>query len=83
MSCRRRSRSGRWKLYRAEEHDFLFDLGSDLGERTNQASGQAGVVERLLGSMRRWESQMQPPRWTCEPAPHVWDVDGVRLKVCF
>jgi len=76
-------RSGRWKLFRPDGHVFLFDLADDLGERKNVAAAHPDVVKRLTGALERWESELRPPLWTCRSGEFDYEVDGVKLKICF
>ena len=49
----RAMRQGRWKYLRIEDHEYLFDLGSDERERANQAMRDP---ERLSSMRAAWEA---------------------------
>ena len=51
-------RSGRWKYYRIDEQEFLFDLSVDSLERANRAKAEPEVFERLRSAWREWNSGM-------------------------
>jgi arylsulfatase A-like enzyme len=76
-------RSGRWKLYRPDGRLFLFDLGADLSERANVAAAHPEIVKRLAGALDRWEAELRAPLWSCRTAEMDFEVDGVKLKICF
>ena len=75
-------RKGNWKLFKGGEHYWLFDLSNDIAEQRNLASKYPRMVEELKGELARWEKQMKEPLWPCREAPGVWEVDGVKLKIC-
>ncbi len=71
----RAARRGDWKLVKAGEHVWLFDLATDVGEQTNLAATHPAVVGELLAALDEWEAQLVPPRWP----GYSWTtmVDGV------
>jgi arylsulfatase A-like enzyme len=75
-------RKGNWKLYKAGERYWLFDLSKDLGEKQNLADRHPEIVEQLKKEFRNWEAQLKQPMWPCREAPGDWVVDGVRLRTC-
>lgn len=54
---------GSWKLIRAGNHVWLFDLKTDTGERANVAEDNPEVVADLLKAFDEWASEMRPPAW--------------------
>jgi arylsulfatase A-like enzyme len=54
-------RRGQWKYLHTEAGEFLFDLGSDPGERANQRAERPAELETLKGMMARWESEVLQP----------------------
>ncbi|MBI1197959.1 MAG: sulfatase-like hydrolase/transferase [Phenylobacterium sp.] len=56
-------REGRWKLVKAEDAYFLFDLRSDIGERHDLASADPKRLERMKSEWGAWSASMAPPRW--------------------
>jgi arylsulfatase A-like enzyme len=72
----RAARRGDWKLVQAGEHVWLFDLATDVGERTNLAATHAAVVGGLMEALDEWEARMVPPGW---PSRNGWitTIDGV------
>ena len=75
-------RKGNWKMFMAGEQVWLFDLSKDIGELKNLAKERPDIVEQLKKEFARWESGLKPPMWPCREAPGVWEVDGVKLRIC-
>ena len=74
-------RLGPWKLVKAGDHTWLFDLDSDIGETTNLARQQPEVVKKLEQALEEWQNQMQPPAWPSKPTRRKVDVDGVTYEL--
>ncbi|HSB12474.1 MAG TPA: sulfatase-like hydrolase/transferase [Blastocatellia bacterium] len=77
-------RKGKWKLFRAREHVWLYDLSSDIGELRNLADKHPDLVEQLKKDLADWESRMKQPMWPCRMTGDQFPVviDGVRLSIC-
>ncbi len=75
-------RKGNWKLFKASDKYWLYDLSKDKGEQQNLADKYSQVVEDLKKELQKWEVQMKAPLWPCRPASGNWEVDGVKLKIC-
>jgi len=72
-------RAENWKLFAAEGHYWLFDLGVDIGERTNLADLNMQVCQRLKNKYDQWNAKMMSPLW--EPRGKIsFKLDGVNLK---
>jgi len=56
-------REGPWKLVKAEDDYYLFDLATDLGERRDLASVEPARLARMKADWLAWSASMQPPRW--------------------
>lgn len=56
-------RQGEWKLVKAGDQWSLFNLSSDIGERTNLAAVQAPRVMDMRAAWSTWSAQMKPPAW--------------------
>lgn len=54
----RAMRQGRWKYLRIEDHEYLFDLGSDARERANQGSRDPGRLASMRAAWEAWASGM-------------------------
>ena len=56
-------RSGKWKLHEYFEDGRLelYDLKSDIGERTNVAAQHQEVVQRLHAELKNWRAQTSAP----------------------
>ena len=56
-------RSGNWKLHEYFEDGRLelYDLKSDIGERTNVAAQHPGVAQRLHAELKNWRAQTSAP----------------------
>ncbi len=60
-------REGTWKLAweRGTEgaQPQLFDLGKDIGEKTDVAADHTEQMEKMLAALKTWEAQLIEPRW--------------------
>jgi arylsulfatase A-like enzyme len=57
-------RQGNWKLVKLpSQHEQLFDLAADIGERHDLAAQNPDVVKQLDAALRKWDSQLAEPRW--------------------
>ncbi len=68
------ARKGDWKLVKADlatDHQFdniakqpmLFDLASDISEKTDLAAQRPERVRELLQTWTKWEAGLVPPAW--------------------
>lgn len=73
-------RRGNWKLVRAGEHVWLFDLSKDVGEKTNVADKHPDVVQELMAAFAEWEKGMKPPAWPSRSTRTV-EIDGVKYEI--
>jgi len=62
------------------QHVMLFDLKGDLGEKTNVAKANPGVVATLKAKLAAWDKANVPPQWT-SMRQSVKKQDGVLLKI--
>ena len=74
-------RSGSWKMVQAGDHNWLFDLDSDVGEANNLADENPEVVEQLQQALEEWQGLMQPPAWPSKPERRIIDIDGVPYEL--
>jgi len=56
-------REGPWKLVKAEEAYYLFDLRSDIGEHHDLAATQPERLARLKADWTAWSDSMAPAKW--------------------
>lgn len=56
-------RDGDWKLVKAEDRWWLFDLSRDVGERHDQAASEPERLERLKTDWLRWSTAMPDAKW--------------------
>ena len=54
-------REGKWKLLRAGDREYLFDLDADLGEKHNLTSKHPDVADRLRKRLTAWSNELTPP----------------------
>lgn len=54
-------RSGRWKLLRGGDREYLFDLESDPGEKHNLLAEQPQIADELRGKLQTWAAELIPP----------------------
>jgi arylsulfatase A-like enzyme len=77
-------RKGKWKLFRAGDHIWLYDLSSDIGEQKNLADKHPDMVEQLKKELANWEAGMKQPQWPCRMTGDGFRpvIDGVKLNLC-
>lgn len=56
-------REGPWKLVKAEDAFYLFDLKSDVGEHHDLASADPKRLAHMKTEWEAWSNTMEPPRW--------------------
>lgn len=56
-------REGPWKLVKAEDAFYLFDLRNDLGEHHDLAEAEPERLARLKGQWQAWSDSMPPAKW--------------------
>lgn len=66
-------RSGPWKLLRAGEREYLYDLESDPAERENLLENHPEVARRLRAKLTDWAAGMQPPGLATKPMSETWE----------
>jgi arylsulfatase A-like enzyme len=59
-STRAAARIGRWKYVQEGTEDHLFDLGADLGEKTDLKMREATKFAELKERYTAWAAQMLP-----------------------
>ena len=75
------ARVGDWKLIRERgQLPMLFDLGNDIGERTDLASQNPEKMKELQVAYEAWAGQMKPARWIRQDARNA-KVGGERKAV--
>jgi len=75
------ARVGQWKLIKAGDHAWLFDLNSDIGETVNLAKREPEILAKLERALRQWHGRMKPPAWPSKPRRRKVDVDGVPYEL--
>jgi arylsulfatase A-like enzyme len=72
-------RKGKWKLVEfGDRFSQLFDLESDLGERSDLSAKHPEVVKDLRAAWKKWSDEMAKPAWP--PRFREITVNGVRLN---
>lgn len=56
-------RDGSWKLVKAEDAFYLFDLSRDLGEHHDLAVAEPARLAQMKADWQAWSDTMQPARW--------------------
>ena len=51
-------RSGDWKLLLDDGRPFLFNVRTDLGERTNLIRSQSDLARRLQSLLSKWQAKV-------------------------
>jgi len=54
-------REGNWKLLRAGEREYLYDLEADLEEKHNLAAKHPEIATRLRTRLSTWANELDPP----------------------
>jgi arylsulfatase A-like enzyme len=54
------AREGEWKYLRTGNHELLFDIVNNPGERADLAAYQPEKLAQLRGQFREWDAQMLP-----------------------
>ena len=73
-------RKGDWKLVQAGANVWLFDLGKDLGEKTNLAVEHPEVIKALQDALDHWEQGLKPPAWPSVPREGV-EIEGKTYQI--
>lgn len=55
-------RKGKWKLLRDQNHELLFDLHRDVGERDDLAMREPAVLRELKTALAKWEKDVDAER---------------------
>ena len=55
-------RKGKWKLLRDQNHDLMFDLSHDQGERDDLAMREPAVLKELKAVLAQWEKDVDAER---------------------
>ena len=66
-------REGDWKLLRGGEREYLYDLGSDLGEKQNLAAKHPEIAARLRAKLTAWCAELNPPGLALGPMAATWN----------
>jgi arylsulfatase A-like enzyme len=56
-------RAGPWKLVKAEDGWFLFNLARDIGERRDLAAAEPARLAQLKADWLAWSASMPEPTW--------------------
>jgi arylsulfatase A-like enzyme len=74
-------RQGKWKLFRSEDNNWLFNLDEDVGEQKNLADKHPDKVKELIRHLKTWESEMVPPLWEPKKEREA-TLDDVPITIC-
>ncbi len=66
-------REGNWKLLRAGEREYLFDLEADPSEKKDLADRHPEIADRLRARLETWAGELQPPGLTTRPMASTWE----------
>ena len=72
---------GLWKLVKAGDHAWLFDLENDLGEKANLSKKKPEVLKKLEKALEKCQSQMKPPAWPSKLNRRKMESDGVPYEI--
>ncbi|NNE91187.1 MAG: sulfatase-like hydrolase/transferase [Verrucomicrobiales bacterium] len=65
-------RSGKWKLLRGGEREYLFDLEVDVSEKTNVLAENPEVANRLRKQLTNWSNELKPPGLSTGEMSQTW-----------
>lgn len=72
-------RKGKWKLVEfGDQLSQLFDLETDIGEKTDLSSKHPETVKELRAAWQKWSAEMAKPAWP--PRYRKLTVNGVELN---
>ena len=75
-------RLGQWKLVRLGEFEFLFDLSTDIGEKTNLIDAKPDVAAELKRAYDGWARETRAPLWPPKNIAKVpVDLPGIGERV--
>lgn len=66
-------REGNWKLLRGGDREYLYDLGTDLGEKHNLATQHPEIASRLRAKLRAWTAELNPPGLALGAMAPTWN----------
>ena len=66
-------REGDWKLLRGGDREYLYNLATDLGEKTNLASRHPEIASRLRTRLTAWAATLDPPGLTNGAMAPTWN----------
>jgi arylsulfatase A-like enzyme len=74
-------RLGDWKMVKAGDYVWLFDLSNDLGEKNNLAKLKPDMVRKLEKSLQGWLKEMASPAWPSKPRRRQYKVDDALYEI--
>ncbi len=74
-------RMGKWKMIEVPDHVWLFDLETDIGEKTNLADQHPEVVRKMQQQFQSWEAELPNPAWPARPDRRHIMIDGVVYEI--
>ncbi len=74
-------RMGNWKMIKAGDYVWLFDLSQDVGETNNLAKSRPEIVEKLEQALQEWLDEMAPPAWPSKPNRRKYPIDDAIYEI--
>ncbi len=65
-------REGDWKLLRAGDREYLFNLSNDLAEKHNLIAQYPEIAQRLHAKLESWCGELSPPGLMVKPMAKTW-----------
>jgi arylsulfatase A-like enzyme len=70
-------RDNNWKVVKPSEGDYeLYNLKEDLSEKVDLSSQFPDKKEELINKLQKWESELEPPKWTMGGGWIEFDIAG-------
>ena len=66
-------RAGNWKFLKGGKREYLFDLGSDPGEKRNLRTVRPEIAAGLRARLSKWADEMTPPGLQTMEMSAVWE----------
>lgn len=66
-------RSGRWKLLRGGQREYLFDLEADPGEKNDLLAANPEIAKGLRDKLEFWAEELDPPGLAAGKMSETWE----------
>jgi len=75
-------RSKQWKLFKGNDHYWLFNLADDISETRDRSTEHPDVLKRMTDALLNWNSELKDPLWpTRLKVPYMFDGEKLELHI--